>query len=90
MEHLYNGAQYEHQQLCVKLEAGRNVCKGTFGGSCPSDMQACTVELMDARDADPTCFDKKKKRKCLKKKIKGKCFKTKFAMKKCKKTCGKC
>ena len=90
LEHLHNGAQYENQQVCVKFEAGRNVCKGSGGGSCPNDMTACTPDLMFARESDPTCYDKKTARKCLKKKLKGRCLRYKFAVKKCKKTCGKC
>ena len=74
----------------MKFEAGRNVCKGSGGGSCPNDMTACTPDLMFARESDPTCYDKKTARKCLKKKLKGRCLRYKFAVKKCKKTCGKC
>ena len=88
---MYNGAVNEHQQLCVKVEAGRNFCYGTAGsGSCPGDMIDCTASQMDVRDSDPLCYDKKKSRKCLKKKIRGKCMRYRFAVNKCRKTCGKC
>ena len=76
-----------HDQICVKIEAGRRLCAGAYG-RCPSDFDTCDAAQLPYYTE--TCQDRIAKRKCEKKRGKGKCRKKNFKTRKCPFTCGEC
>ena len=81
----------DDQVQCVKIEAGRRVCKG--GPQCASDFERCTPDQFDGNHIPPggVCFDKKGTKKCARKQRKGKCITKRRRMAKvCAKTCFNC
>ena len=95
-ERLLDGADLasrDYQFMCVKREAGVNVCRPMWGSECPGRRPSCLMGHVANENALPgVCMDtsgKWQRRKCVRKKTKGKCFK-KRVQKHCKATCGWC